>query len=356
MTYDEIKEKLRTMLKADSYEENARLLRSEGEKLAASGNADGVKAVSDLLLEIMPEEQRIEVERLTHLDGEALDQIYLKIVKMINDGKAVEAEPLAEKLYYKITEEYRGGEDYIFLSLRNPFEDTLYHNLFKPKKTIRRAPFDFAAYLTAYAYIILDTGSPLDAIPILEKAEEFNPVDVGPKFELAEVYKLLKNKKKLIEITRNTLKVASSPMAIARCHANMGYICVDFGEFDDAVAFYTASVMFAPNPAIPYELSGIAQRKGTPIQKPSVEQIKKVFEKYGLEFGVDKDVIGSAAQLSTHYIIKNDIPNALKALKLLYGITLDEKIKELIHRYEPPVSDSGKKPDIKRTVNNENKD
>jgi tetratricopeptide (TPR) repeat protein len=358
MTYNEILKELREKLTGANYEENSIIMRAEGEKFAKAGNHDGVRAVGEILLEIMPESQKEEIKRLTHIDGERLDIYFNKINKLIGEKKSVEAKPLAEKLYYKITEEYREGEVAKFVSLRNPFEDNLYQYLFKPDKVLNRAPFDFSTYIAAYGYILVETGSPLDAIPILEKAFEYNPVDCGPKFELAEVYKLLKNKNKIIEVTKETLRVASSPVAIARCYANLGYMCVDIEEFDDAVAFYTASTMMASNPAIPFELRGIAQRVGHPIQQPSQETILKTFEKYGLSFGPDKDVISVAAQLSTNFMLQKNIPDALKSLKILYGLTRDEKVKEIILKYEPKRENTENgKPDIKRTVNNtENND
>ena len=358
MSYNEILQELRGKLSGSTYSENAAILRAEGDKFAREGNNDGVRAVGELMLEIMPEEQKKEIMRLSHLDGIRLDDYYKKIVGLINDKKSVDAKPLAEKLYYKITEEYRETETAKFVSLRNPFEDNLYQYLFKPVKTLNRAPFDFATYISSYGYILVETGSPLDAIPVLQKASEYNPVDCGPKFELAEVYKLLKNQQKLIELTKETLKVASSPVAIARCYANMGYICVETRELDDAVAFYTASVMMAPHPAIPHELRGISQMTGKPVKQPSFEEIKEVFKKYDMEFGPDKDVIGVAAQLSNHYLTKKDIPNALKSLKLLYNLTRDEEIKNIILKYEPDaqqVKADGtpleQKPGITRTVN-----
>lgn len=359
MNYNEILDSLKAKLTAETMEENTAILREEGIKFGKEGNYDGVRAVGELMHELMPEEQKKEVERLTHLEGVRLDEYYRNIVKLINEHKTVEAKPLAEKLYSKIIEEYREGEKAKFVSLRNPFEDNLYQHLYKNEKTLNRAPFDFATYIAAYAYLLVDSGSPLDAIPILEKAIEYNPVDCGPRFELAEVYKLLKNKKKLIEVTKDTLKIASSPIAIARCYANMGYMCTDIGELDDAVVFYTASVMMAPNPAIPYELKGISQRKGEDIKKPSFEQIKEIFAKYDLEFGPDREVISVAAQLAAHFMKNEDFPNAVRSLKLLYNLTLDEDVKKMILRYDPnaklvnsegePIQESS--PNITRTVN-----
>ncbi|MDE5770851.1 MAG: tetratricopeptide repeat protein [Ruminococcus sp.] len=355
MSYDEILKELRSKL-GDSPEENDKMLREEAEKFAKENNHDGVKAASELLTENMSEEQRDEIRRIIHIDGVRLDKMHNQIIELINKHSAIEAKPLAEKLYKKITVEFKEGEKAKFVSLRNPFEDNLCQILFKQDKILNRTPFDFATYITTYAYIITETGSPFDAIPVLKKAMEYNPVDCGPKFELAEVYKLLKNKKRLLEITRDTIKVASSPVALARCYANVGYILTDFQEYDDAAAFYTASVMMAPNPAIPHEMRNAAQLKGTPLKVFNHEQIIAVFKKYDIEFGPNPEVIKVASQLASYYLGERDIPNALKALKITYNLTRDEKVKNIILKYEPetakdfvPVNEG--RPNITKTVN-----
>lgn len=355
MSYDEILKELRSKL-VDSREENDKMLRKETEKFAKENNADGIRATAELLNENMPEEQKEEIRRITHIDGERLDKIHDRIVELINQHKSVEAKPLAEKLYKKITVEFKEGENAKFVSLRNPFEDNLCQILFKQDKKLNRTPFDFASYITTYAFILTETGSPFDAIPILKKAMEYNPVDCGPKFELAEVYKLLQNKKRLLEITRDTVKVASSPVALARCYANVGYALTDSQDYDDAAAFYTASVMMAPHPAIPHEMRNLAQLKGSPLKVFTHEQIISVFKKYNIEFGPNPEVIKVAAQLSAHYLGERDIPNALNALKITYNLTRDEKVKNIILKYEPEsakdfVSVNDGKPNITKTVN-----
>ncbi len=355
MSYDEILKELRSKL-GDSPEENDKMLRKEAEKFAREKNANGLKAASELLTENMSEEQREEIKRITQIDGVRLDQIHNQIVELINKHSSIEAKPLAEKLYKKITVEFKEGEKAKFVSLRNPFEDNLCQILFKQDKVLNRTPFDFATYITTYAYILTETGSPFDAIPVLQKAMEYNPVDCGPKFELAEVYKLLKNRKRLFEITRDTIKVASSPVALARCYANIGYILTDSQDYDDAAAFYTASVMMAPHPAIPHEMRNIAQLKGTPLKVFNHEQIMAVFKKYDIEFGPNTEVIKVASQLAAYYLGERDIPNALNALKITYNLTRDEKVKKIILKYEPesakdfvPVNEG--RPNITKTVN-----
>ena len=355
MNYNDILKELRGKL-GDSSEENLRILREEGDRYAKEGNLDGIKAAGELIMENMPEEQKEELKRLTHIDDMRLDEVYNKIVDLINKKELIEAKSLAERLYKKITVDFAEGENSVFVSLRNPFEDNLYQFMYKPEKVLNRAPFDFATYLTTYAYILVETGSTIDAIPILEKAVEFNPVDCGPKFELAEIYKIIKNKKMVLQITRDTLKVASSPIAIARCYANVGYALTDSQEYEDAAIFYTASAMFAPDPSVPLEMKHLADLMGKPIIPPSQEKIIETMKKHGIEFGPDKDVISIAAQLSSHYITEKDIPNALQALKITYNLTLDEKVKDLILRLDPKSAmlrpKPEQKPNITQTVNN----
>lgn len=350
MAVNKLLDELRAKL-TDSLEENNKFLRSEAERFAKDGNREGVDAATQLLIEIMPQEQREEVERLTHIDGVRLDEMQEKIVKLINEKNTTEAKPLAERLYKKIITDYRDSEEARFVSLRNPFEDNLYQLKYKKDdKVLNRTPFDFTAYITTYAYLLVETGSPLDAIPILEKAIEYNPLDCGPRFELAEVYKLLKNKRMILETTRATLEVASSPVSIARCYANVGYALTDMGEFDDAVTFLAASLIFAPHPAIPLEMRDIAERKGTPIKQPTQEDINAAMKKYDIQYGPNEDVVSVAAQLSANYLMNEDIPNALKALKMTYNLTHDEDVKNIILKYEPETSREGGKPDITQTV------
>ncbi len=327
---DALREKM-----TDSREENEKILKAEGEKYAKSGDVDGLKAVGELLIENMTEESRNELNRLTHVDGMRLDELHNKILKLIDEKKHLEAVPLAERLYKKITVEYAPTEKSKFVSLRNPFEDNLCQLLFKDDRILNRTPFDFSQYITTYAYLLVDTGATVNAIPVLEKAIEYNPVDVGPRFELCEIYKIIHNKKMVLQTTRETLQIASSPIAIARCYANVGYALTDSGDYEDAAAFYVASVMFAPNPAVPLEMKHLTDLKGTPIIKPSREKMIEVMKKYEMEYGPSKPVIEVAAALATHYIKINDIPNALNALKITYNLTLDQNVKKLILSYEP---------------------
>jgi len=357
MSYNDIIEELRAKL-GDSPVENDKILREEGMRFASEGNVDGVNAATELLLGNMPEKRRKEIDRLTHLDGERLDLVYDRVNKMIREHDLLSAKALASKLYKKLSLDYPETETSKHVSLRNPFEDELCQRLFPTEKTLNRTPFDFSMYLTTYAFILFETGSSVDALPVLEQAISYNPVDVGPRFEMAEIYKITKNFKKLFEVTRETLKICSSPVAISRCYANIGYALTEMHEYDDAAAFYVASVMFYPDPAVPLEMQHLADLMGRPLIRPSVQQARTAAEKHDIQFGPNPEVIELAAALGSHYLLENNIPDALKAMKIAYNLTLDDNIKRIILQYEPiePPAEEGDRSVIKQTINNDTKE
>ena len=101
MEKNDILKELRAKL-GDSPEENEKMLKAEAEKFANEGNTDGVNAVGELLLEMMPDDRKKEIERLTHLDGLRLDEYHQIIVDLIEAKKALQALPLAESSTTKL--------------------------------------------------------------------------------------------------------------------------------------------------------------------------------------------------------------------------------------------------------------
>ena len=335
MTANEIKKSIRKQLSGD-FEKDKQFLSDKSEEYVKENNEEGISAVIDLLSEIMPEEYQKSIMRIMYINGKRLDKVYADILEMLKNKQNLEkALRLAEELYSKITEGFTESDTTKFVSLRNTFEDNLYQIVFKPKKTLNRTPFDFARMISAYGYILVEYRELEKAEEVLKKAIEYNPVDCGPKFELAEIYKLQKDKDKIIEITKDTLRVASSPASIARCYTNLGYMCVDLKEYDDAVAFYYASILFYPYSAVKAELQNIAMITGERLVPPDDKAVQKTFEKYGITYGADKTVIEVSALLSQKSLMDNNIKDALIYLKILYGLTNDPQIKDIILKYEP---------------------
>lgn len=307
----------------------------ESEKMAAEGNKDGANAAMELLFERMPESEKKKIEDLVYVNGKRLDAYYSDIEELIKEKKIQEALPMAKALYEKIITTYPETDDSKFVSLRNKFEQNVYQLMYKPEKTLNVAPFDFARMITTYGYLLVDVHELDEAEVVLKKASEYNPVDCGPKFELAEAYKLSRKNDELLAISKETLKISSSPYAMARCYCNLGFYCYNVEDYENAAVFYYISILFAPHRAVEMELKNVALRLNKKLTPPKEADIDRTFEKYGITRGPEELLVSVAAQLATLAIERNDIEEALMNLKLLYGLTNDENIKKTILKYEP---------------------
>jgi len=328
------KEKLKVKLKGD-YETDSQFLMKSAEKFAAEGNMEAANSASELIMEIMPEKQRLEIERLTYVEGKRLDTFYGEILQLIKNDRKSEALTMSKVLYDKVMDAYKETDSARFVCLRNSFEDNICQLLHKFDKTLNRAPFDLSRYLTTYGYLLVDFNKIDDAVKVLKEAEEFNPVDCGPKFELAEAYKLSKDTQALLDITKETLKVASSPYALSRCYCNLGFYAVEVEEYDDAAVFYYTSLIFAAHPAVEGELAHLAHISGKKLTPSDKQTTDAVFEKYGISYGAEEMIISVAAQLANNALTANNIREGLIYLKILYGVTNDPEIRDVILKYDP---------------------
>ncbi|MGN1225315.1 MAG: hypothetical protein ACI4TG_09470, partial [Ruminococcus sp.] len=76
----------------------------------------------------------------------------------------------------------------------------------------------------------------------------------------------------------------------------------------------------------------ITKKKITP---PTRKEVNAAFEKYGMQTGANKNVVSIAAALAKEAMEKKDLPNAQFYLLVVYGLTNDPEIKELLEKISP---------------------
>ena len=101
MTRNEIKEQLRSQLSGD-FNKDKDFLSEKSEAFIKQKNQEGVYAVTDLLIEIMPDDYQKGIMDTMYIDGKRLDKVYQEVVELINLKRYDEAMPMAEMLYNKI--------------------------------------------------------------------------------------------------------------------------------------------------------------------------------------------------------------------------------------------------------------
>ena len=300
-----------------------------------AGQDDGAEiaeAIVQLAMSKMPQENQDYLNKMLYLDGTRLSAVYQEALKLSNQHLTAQSLKLTKQLYDHIRENFKETDTSRFFSFRNLLESNLYYQLYHPTKNLLKTPFDFTRYITLHAYNLIEVRRTEEALPVLQEAIRLNPVNPDPRFELAEAYKLLGNRKMLLETIKDTLPVCTSAYALARCYTNLGWYCTELKDYDSAVAFYFESMIFEKHPAVPSELHHISMLTEKPITPPTRQEVLKAFEKYKIRNGPGEEALHVVTSLSNQAIERKNWAEAVFYLYVIHDLTKDPAAKAMLER------------------------
>ena len=106
--------------------------------------------------------------------------------------------------------------------------------------------------------------------------------------------------------------------------------------------------IYADHPGVQAELHHIHTITQKKIVPPTREEVNKAFEKYGMQPGANKEVVGVAAALAKEAIEKKDLSGSQFYLLVVYSLTNDPEVKELLEKVSPKKkaakTEAGEKP------------
>ncbi len=291
----------------------------------------------------MPEDKRALLNKMMYLDGKRLDTVFAEAQKLAKDKKTEESFRLTEALYTKIRMSYRETESEVYLSFRNTLEHQLYLYFYQPSKKLVRPVFDLSQMVLLHGYNLLEMRRPEEAVKVIGDAIRYNPMNTDAYFEMAECYKVMHDAEQLLAVTKETLEVAVTPVQISRCYCNLGYYCVEVKDYDRAVCFYYESLIYADNPFVTGELHHIHTITQKKIVPPTRDEVNEAFEHYHMKSGANQDVLGVISSLGQEAIENKKLPEIRFYLHLLYGLTNNAEVKEMMDRYDTIAKEREKK-------------
>lgn len=301
---------------------------------ASQENAEIAEKLTGLAMSKMPKEQSEYLNKILYIGERRLDAVYGEANRLRRQNQTAKSLTLTKQLYQHITENFKETETARFFSFHNLLESNLYYQLYHPTKNLLKAPFDLMLYLGLHAYNLVEVRRLEEAIPVLAEAIRFNPVCADPRFELAEIYKLMGDKSKLLETIKETLPVCMSSYALARCYTNMGYYCTEIKDYDSAVAFYFESMVFYNHPAVRGELQNVSQLMGKKIVPPTREEVLSAFAKYEIPNGPCEEIMHTVTSMSNQAVEKHNWEEAVFYLRVICDLTNDPAAQELLKRCE----------------------
>lgn len=329
---NQIIQSLEEQLTGDALKDAQFLQQKAAEYESHEDSAEITEAILQLAMRQMPEENLNYLNEMIYIGERRLNAVYNEAVNLANQHLTAKSMVLTKQLYQHITEKFKETDTARFFSFRNLLESNLYYQLYHPTKNLLKTPFDFTRYITLHGFNLIEVRRTEEAIPVLQEAIRFNPVNPDPRFELAEAYKLLGNRKMLLETIKDTIPVCTSAYALARCYTNMGFYCTELKDYQSAVCFYFESMIFEKNPNVPAELHHISTLTGEKITPPTRQQVLDAFKKYKIINGPAPEALHVATELSNQAVERQNWKEAVYYLYVVYDLTKDPAAKTMLDR------------------------
>ena len=327
-------------LSGDS-EADLKYLREQMDKHKDDENAtEIIRALGRKIFELLPDEAKTELNQIIGNEVDTINSTVEEARFQLSKHNPEKAEELLKSAIDSIPFEFKDDEECGYFCFDNALEIAIFAISEKYEKTIRKATYDFAEIYYMYAYSLIENEKLAEAEDALKTALKWNPVSTAIMGELSEIYKLKKDYDNYLYWSKRIIQYASSSKILARGYRNIAYYYCDIGEYEKSAAIYYFSRAFEESKQVTSELFYISEQLGRLPEAPNPEQIKGLFEQEDIQYGASDFVIGAAYQISKSCIENNDRENALYYLYVVYDLTHDESILDIINKLKADLDES----------------
>lgn len=291
-----------------------------------------IRALGRKIFELLPDEAKAELNQIIGNEVDTINSAVEEAKFQLNQHDPIKAEELLKSAIDSIPLEFKEDEECGYFCFEDALETAIFIISEKYEKNVRKATYDFAHIYFMYAYSLIENHKIDEAENALKTALKWNPVSTTVMGELSEVYKMKKDYKNYLYWSKRIIQYASSSKELARGYRNIAYYYCDIEEYEKSAAIYYFSRYFEENKQVTSELFYIAERLGKLPEAPEAEYIEKLFNQEDIQYGASDFVIGAAYQIAQACLENNDTQQAIYYLFVVYDLTHDDKIRDLIEK------------------------
>lgn len=338
MNYDEIMQEITAGLSGDPKKDFPYLKKQCDKYKDSEYGTEIVRACGRLMANLLSDEQKAELSKAMENHDLGIEATLEEVRFNQYQKNFDKALSLLEPLVHKVEEMNENGmfaEDKVseYCCFDNLMEEILYSYYTKPEKDLRHSDINYATIYTQYGSLLIDLERWDDAQMALEKARKWNPASAYIIFELCETYKHKNQLQLYFDTVKEAFKFAYEPKTVARCYRNLGWYFVEKELYDEAITVYVMSLQFEKSDFVSSEMFYISQKTGKQVSQPTLEDIKKVAEKYGFPVGAHEDVVcGGAYQMERQALASGNKDMALFFLGIVYSLTEADEVGKLIEQ------------------------
>lgn len=333
MPYSEIINEITSKLTGDTYTD-LNVLFEESEKYKNHEYALEInRAIGRIIFKILPEERRQEAEQIFNRLNLSSENILQEAKLKITEKKLDEAEELLKSIL-PTEGMYREDAASIYFAFNEPMEEIIYKFKFKPHKEIRIHPEANTNIFFHYAYVLVEKKEYAEALQMLDKGLEYNPLDLRLLFEKCEIFKVQKDWGALREMMDLCWEYSFRPADVAKVYRNYGYLHIEYQDYDAAICCYLLSGQFEQHQMAMSQLFYISKISGKEVDPGHYfEHMEEILRESGLPFGPSEDVSSIAYTLGSQHEEEENNEAARYFFTILFDLTKDPEIGERLRDY-----------------------
>ncbi len=312
---------------------DAPYLAAEFNKYQTKAGAEGVLfAIAAMMQNLLPDKEDGEFGA----DAVKLQQKINECDAFIEAGqleKALKTMDECIALAHEIVDE---DPDDGFFSYNAPFEAALYQAMISEDAETNATTFPISQLYQDKAQILFGLERYAEAREVITDALHWNPVDAISYLDDADLLTILEDNEEAWDQVVKGYSFAYNRPQLSRVFVSAAHLLARYGKMDDSIALLETALAFTDDPESQNDiLSGLVELGVANVGNCDMDELAKVCEKYGFEFGAKKDIVrlalrnGEAAEMSSQY------DAAYYYYGIAYDLTYDDGLKKHMKKLKP---------------------
>jgi len=316
-----------------NYEEDMVILHNASEKYKNDEEStDILREIATMMFVILPDSEKNQLaSRFEEMkNGVATD--FAAVKDMINAGDFLKAKVTMEAILTAVEGSYEENEDSIYMSFNHIMEMYIYHFYYKPVKEVKTADIEYNIFYRTYGFILAHLEEYDGAIKAHENAMKWNPVDLDSILSLCEIYKHNNDLDNFLKTTKQAYKYCCTRATMARFYRNVAFYYVEKYKPEVARALYAYSNIYYQTENADKELEYIAKSTDSQTPEYDLATLQQILNENEVELGPDSTTIGIIYRVGQLMMEEGDIDKAKDCFSVVYDITQDVEVRELIEK------------------------
>ena len=254
-----------------------------------------------------------------------------EIKKLVEKQNYEDAAELLEPFLDEIESSYQAQKGKAF-SFNHILEVYEYEYFLKPTTPPEYTDINISAFYRFQGFVFMHLNLFTEAIEAYEKALSWNPVDLDAILQLVELYKRTGEPEKVKEYACLCYDFCCTRATLASFYRALAFYYLETKQPDIAIPLYIYSNIYYETKQANAELDFLEKALNKPINRYTIPELQSILKTNQIPIGPNADTLGIAYRVGQLELESGNIDNARDCFTMVYDLTLDAELKEILEK------------------------